>query len=50
MSGHPELRRLLEEGKLDWGNSRHREAYLKYWLSQPAKQEEEESADERPAG
>ena len=37
---NPRLLELLESGDLDWDNPRHREAYLKYWLSRPLPQEE----------
>lgn len=39
---NPRLQELLESGELNWDDPRHREAYLKYWLSRPFKQEEEE--------
>jgi hypothetical protein len=42
---NPRLRKLLEESELDWDNPRHREAYLKYWLSQPLPQEEDPSVE-----
>ena len=42
---NPRLRKLLEEGELDWDDPRHREAYLKYWLSLPLPQEEEPSVE-----
>lgn len=38
---NPRLRELLEQGGLDWDDPRHREAYLKFWLSQPLPQEED---------
>ena len=38
---NPRLRELLEQGGLDWDDPRHREAYLKFWLSQPLAQEED---------
>ena len=44
---HPRLERLLEQAELDWGNPRHREMYLKYWLSQPLIQEESRPLDDR---
>jgi len=44
---NPRLRELLENDELDWDNPRHREAYLKYWLSQPLIQEESQSLDDR---
>ena len=34
---NPRLRKLLEEGGLDWDDPRHREAYLKYWLCRPCR-------------
>lgn len=40
------LQELIEKDELDWDDPRHREAYLKYWLSRPLEQEEEDSPDE----
>ena len=42
---NPRLQQLLEKDELDWDDPRHREAYLKYWLSQPLEQEKEDSLD-----
>ena len=39
---NPRLAELLEHGELDWDNPRHREAYLRYWLNRPVRQEEED--------
>lgn len=44
---NPKLRDLLEKDELDWDDPRHREMYLKYWLSQPLIQEEDRSLDDR---
>ena len=44
---NPKLRELLEKNELDWDNPRHREMYLKYWLSQPLVQEEDRPLDDR---
>jgi len=43
---NPRLQELLDSGELNWDDPRQREAYLKYWLSRPFKQEEE-SVDAR---
>ncbi len=44
---HPKLKKLLDEDELEWDDPRQREAYLKYWLSQPLTQEESPSLDDR---
>ncbi len=44
---HPRLQKLLDQDELDWDNPRHREMYLKYWLSQPLAQEESRPLDDR---
>jgi hypothetical protein len=41
---NPRLRELLEKDELDWDDFRQRDAFLKYWINRP--QKEEESADE----
>ena len=38
---NPRLAELLQAGRLDWDDPRHRAAYLEYWVSRPVPQEEE---------
>lgn len=41
---NPKLKELLENGRFDWDEPRHREAFLKYWIHRPLKQQEEEKS------
>jgi hypothetical protein len=43
---NPRLRKLLEDGELDWDDFRQRSAFLKYWINRPLVEQEEEPADE----
>ena len=47
---NPALARMLDDGRFDWDNPRHREAFLRAWMNGafplPGKEEE---ADERGA-
>jgi hypothetical protein len=46
---NPRLAALLEKDELDWDDPRHREAYLRFWLNQPFRQEEEDRLPAAPA-
>jgi len=43
----PRLLELLESGGLDWDDPRHREAYLRAWVSGSAPRKAEEN-EQRP--